>query len=288
MADSQSVLSEPDKFGLLIRLREKLDKLQGNELRSFAKSVCLSLSEDALKSVLFAGLNTIKYDLRYAYIARINTKIDKIIKEINKKSKDEAKKTESKTMTSFRPQVPENASLSAVIPSDIISNKICTFLMMKSIMNLAQTDRKMAMICHTPSSISNLMHRHDPYPCHSDSASKLIDGFYQWESLQDYRMVNIETLAIALCILDDCAHLNCYKKVKNLSFYTSNRGYPEIVFTSDAYKGIVPMASLETLSFTSCDELPNVLAFLEAYKNVDDGSSKYYNDIIHQLTHCIH
>ena len=55
-----ATLSDPDKFGLLIRCRQKMDELKDDQLQLFAHSVIKLLSTNKLKTLLFVGFNSIK------------------------------------------------------------------------------------------------------------------------------------------------------------------------------------------------------------------------------------
>lgn len=209
--EAEVSLSNPDRLGLLIRCRQKMDELTVNELRSYAQSVIASLALDHLKKMLFGGMNAIKEDIHYQDIFTLNTVINAIIsKKKKKQKKQKTDENQESKLKKLSPKIQKNASLTAVIPSAILSNNICTFLTMKSIASLARTDRKLAIICHTPSSINNLMHRHDPYP-YGAVYSGMIDGHsYDWNSLNGHRMQNVEKLSIPLMVLQNMHRLNSF------------------------------------------------------------------------------
>ncbi len=134
-------------------------------------------------------------------------------------------KSKSKPRTSLIPNVLKNASFSKTIPFDIISNNICPFLKMISITNLAKCDRKLAVICHTPTSIKNLMHRNDIYSyiMKSTQSNLLIDGkFYNmnnWTASNIHRFKNVESLSIAVNMFDNIEIFNSFCNVKHLTIY---------------------------------------------------------------------
>ncbi len=72
-------LTEPDKLGLLLQCRMKMDKLNDNQLNNFAHSCIHLLSNDHLKQVLFVGLNSIKNEVSYNQIFDMRSKLDQII-----------------------------------------------------------------------------------------------------------------------------------------------------------------------------------------------------------------
>ena len=263
MTEQQVSLSDPDELGLLIRCRQKMDKLKKSELKSYAQSVFGSLSMQSLKKLLFVGFNAIRDDIEYEDIFAMNTTMNAVIAKKKKKQKSK----ESKSKKESLPKVPKNASLSAVIPSDIMCNNICTFLTMSGLTNLARCDRELAIICHTPSSITNLMHRHDPYPYHVDKyyVRSLIDGhFYDWDTLNEHKMQNVQKLSVSIDILNFLDTLNSFNKVKNLSFYGFRSNDLE---HTDSLNNLIPVPSLRSLSFVHFNELPNLLSFLQKYKN---------------------
>eukprot|EP01083_Nonionella_stella_P144332 450474_1 len=121
------------------------------------------------------------------------------------KTKQKKKKQTQSKPTPNILAVPKNASLTKTIPFDIISNHICHFLKMSSITHLACCDRKLAIVCHTPTSINNLMHRHDPYKYITDE-DLTHDGYYygmhKWTVPNIHRFKNVEQLAIEYSYLE--------------------------------------------------------------------------------------
>eukprot|EP01083_Nonionella_stella_P192646 711998_1 len=98
---------------------------------------------------------------------------------------------------------------------------------MSSIANLAQCDRQLAVICHTPTSICSLMHRFDPYrynPREFD-ADELIDGGYcnmeTWNPSTMHRFKNVEKLSLAFEVLhDDASNLTTtLSNLRHLSLF---------------------------------------------------------------------
>eukprot|EP01084_Bolivina_argentea_P305649 528035_1 len=133
----QPTLTDPDKFGLMIQCRMKMDKLNNNQLYNCAHSTIKLLSMKQLKQFLFVGLNAMKTDVSYDQIFQMRSLINQIIeKEEEKIKKNKCKpKPEANTNINTKstiPIIPKNASLSKIIPFDIISNNICPFLKMSS------------------------------------------------------------------------------------------------------------------------------------------------------------
>eukprot|EP01084_Bolivina_argentea_P040311 74513_1 len=151
MATLVPSLTDPDKLGLLIQCRMKMDKLNDKQLNNFAHSSLQLLSNKQLKKLLFVGFNSIKNDIPYNQLFNMKSSLNQIIEETEKLKTDKSKsKPNINTEKSIMLTIPKNASLSKTIPFDIISNNICTFLKMSSITQLAKCDRKLAIICHTP------------------------------------------------------------------------------------------------------------------------------------------
>ncbi len=59
MAATEPTFTNPDKFGLLIQCRMKMDKLNNNQLNNYANSIIELLTMKQLKKLLFTGLNAI-------------------------------------------------------------------------------------------------------------------------------------------------------------------------------------------------------------------------------------
>eukprot|EP01083_Nonionella_stella_P178880 633353_1 len=91
---------------------------------------------------------------------------------------------------------------------------------MSSITNLACCDRKLAIICHTPTSINTLMHRHTPYKyiCHDEDL--IHDGHYydmnKWTVHNIHRFKNAEELAIEYRYLQKPQIFYSFGRVKHL------------------------------------------------------------------------
>eukprot|EP01084_Bolivina_argentea_P068224 124154_1 len=163
-----------DKLGLLVTVRQKMDELNNDQMYDYVQSMFHLLSVEQLKNVLFVGLNHIKSNLQYNQLLQMKSLINELTENAKKLQEKSKLKTNTNKLTI--PIVPKNASLTQVITFDIISNCICNFLKMSSISNLARCDRKLAIICHTPTSINNLMHRYDIYQyCNTDG---VVDGYY--------------------------------------------------------------------------------------------------------------
>eukprot|EP01084_Bolivina_argentea_P227646 384490_1 len=146
MASTQPTLTDPDKLGLLLQCRQKMDELNPTDLYKYADFTLKLLSIKQLKSVIFVGLNAIKNNISYNQLFEMKSSINEIIEETKKlKNKSKLKSSENNKSIICKqltiPIVPKNASLTKIIPFDIISNHICHFLKMSSITKLAQCDR---------------------------------------------------------------------------------------------------------------------------------------------------
>eukprot|EP01084_Bolivina_argentea_P227647 384494_1 len=219
MSTVQPILTDPDKLGLLLQCRQKMDELNTKQLHEYANFTLQLLSTHQLKCLIFVGLNSIKNDISYNQLFHMKTSINEIIetaKKLKNKSKPKPNLNTNNTQSTI-PIVPKNASLTKIIPFDIISNNICHFLKMSSITKLAQCDRKLAIICHTPTSITNLMHRYDFYKYAQTDKDYMIDGHYT--NIRDnissnmHRFKNIETLSI------DLEYVNSENRIKILNTF---------------------------------------------------------------------
>lgn len=264
------ILSDTDKLGLLIKCREKMDELNQNELRSFAHGVVNNLSLGRLETILFVGFNSIKKDMDYAELQQMNESIDKIIKKKRKLTKENCKEDKANNGKAKILKVPKNASLSKTIPSDIIGNNICSFLMMRGITSLARCDRKFAIICHSPVAVTNLMYGHDPYSYGWSSEDISIDGDFEWNSLQEHRVKNVNTLSItagslhrihyfprlsSLTLYGDVDHAFSWPNIGPLQqpieklCYARLFGYPMVNIIDD--KDVI--SKIRSLSFVECE-----------------------------------
>eukprot|EP01083_Nonionella_stella_P206232 750282_1 len=260
-------LTDPDKFGLLVQCRAKMDELNSELLEHYSQFVISLLSTAQLKSLLFTGLNAIKHHVASNQLIQMKSTLNELIQ--NEKKAKTKKQNQNQTPSKNAPTiliVPKNASLTKTIPFDIISNAICHFLKMSSITNLACCDRKLATICHTPTSINNLMHRHDPYGYNPYERNLTIhDGYYygmsKWTVPNIHRFKNVERLSIDLQWLDPPEKINSFGRVKHLSFYGAE--WSEIteiatgLIKSNGDK-IQIMPLLESLSFVGVDWLSPV------------------------------
>ncbi len=282
MASLGPRLTDPDKLGILIQCRMKMDKLNSDQLYNYAHLALKSLSMEQLKKLLFVGFNSIRNDIEYNQLFNMKTALNEIIenakklKEIKSKSKQKQKTKPKATI----PIIPKNASLTKTIPFDIISNNICPFLKMSSITNAARCDRQLAVICHSPTSIKNLMHRYDPYK-YAEMAGRdvEIDGHYtnmeSWTVSNIHRFKNVEKLSIKLSILNRLDLFNVFQKVKHLTFYIDPRDeYPYIGYMEQMK--LMPL--LQTISFVEFNDVWTLLHFLSPIKTA------HFNKIIHQLT----
>eukprot|EP01083_Nonionella_stella_P218695 784002_1 len=290
MSTFQPTLSDPDKLGLLLQCRQKMDELNPQQLQQYSHSILGLLSAIQVKKLLFVGLNTIKSDIEYTQLFQMKTVINQVLNDIEK-AKKLKRQSKSEAMCAHQaiPIIPKDASLTKVIPFDIISNNICTFLTMSSITQLAQCDRKFAVICQTPTSINNLMRRHDPYR-YSDvqdvSYDPLIDGHYidmdQWNM---HRIKNVQRLSITIPYLNyNVSKFNTFHRVKHLTFYDTQGGSYDILpyAFNVPYTGMILMPFLESICFVNSQSLQEMLYFLKEYRE-NPRKNDYYNSIIYQL-----
>lgn len=247
------------------RWRQKMDELKEDALASYVQSLIASFTSTQMKKILFIGLNTIKNEVEYEKLVSLNLSINKII---DKQSKNEQKEEEFTPHISIILKVEKNASLSETIPSDIIGKNICQYLIMRNITKLAQCDRKLAIICHSPIAIKNLRHRLDPYnPYGPEAEGVLIDGGYDWNNtLNRRRISSVEQLSVPLKILNDLPRLNSFQRVKDLTFYDHNIEFSD---WSDSYTQLIPMPLLQTIAFINTYNFTNILSFLQEYRETE-------------------
>eukprot|EP01083_Nonionella_stella_P311597 1111553_1 len=266
-------LTDPDKFGLLVQCRAKMDELNSELLEHYSQFVISLLSTAQLKSLLFTGLNAIKHHVASNQLIQMKSTLNELIQ--NEKKAKTKKQNQNQTPSKNAPTiliVPKNASLTKTIPFDIISNAICHFLKMSSITNLACCDRKLAIICHTPTSINNLMHRHDPYKYICDEECLIHDGCYyamnKWTVSTIHRFKNVEQLAIEYSYLQKPQIFNSFGRVKHLSLHGAESTEIDTEEPEVALDTIQIMPSLETIKFVGSIYLPVILSFLKRYKSV--------------------
>eukprot|EP01083_Nonionella_stella_P173065 595841_1 len=259
-------MTDPDKFGLLMQCRGKMDELNTQMLEHYSQFVLSLLSSTQLKNVLFSGLNVTKHQIQFNQLFQMKSTLNELIEDQNKAKKK--KQTQSKP-TPITLAVPKNASLTKTIPFDIISNHICHFLKMSSITHLACCDRKLAIVCHTPTSINNLMHRHDPYKYIYDEECLIHDGCYydmnKWTVHNIHRFKNVEQLAIEYSYLEKPQIFNSFGRVKHLSLHGADW---TLIDFDVALDPIQIMSSLETIKFVGLICLPVMLSFLKRNKSV--------------------
>eukprot|EP01083_Nonionella_stella_P206236 750297_1 len=261
-------MADPDKLGLLVQCREKMDELNTEMLEHYFQFVMSLLSVTQLKDLLFTGLNVTKHQIQYNQLFQMKSTLNELIENQNKAKKK--KQTQSKPTPNIL-AVPKNASLTKTIPFDIISNHICHFLKMSSITHLACCDRKLAIVCHTPTSINNLMHRHDPYK-YVIYEPLIHDGCYygmnKWTVPNIHRFKNVEQLAIEYSYLQKPQIFNSFGRVKHLSLHGAESTEIDTEEPEVALDTIQIMPSLETIKFVGSIYLPVILSFLKRYKSV--------------------
>eukprot|EP01083_Nonionella_stella_P058700 153718_1 len=284
MAARQPSLTDPDKLGVLIQCRQKMDALKLDTLKVFANSIISLLPPKQIKKLLFVGLNSIKNDIEYHELFKIKSVISTIIEQAQQ-SKDK-NKTKSKSMSPKQPilKIPKDASLSRVIPTDIIRNSICQYLKMSSLTQLARCDRRLSVIAHTPASINNLQHRYDPYQYAPHSSQFVIDGHYFLHK-DMHRFQNVQQLSIYVDTLIDFNVFNACRKVKHLSIYDWPFGDTNNFDLTDM--ALLPL--LQNITWSNLCDFPFFLSFLDQYKTAQKpnentlNSSKYFTDIIYNL-----
>eukprot|EP01083_Nonionella_stella_P107652 312018_1 len=271
MSSSQPSLLDPDKFGLLLQCRRQMDKLDSSQLQDYGQSVISLLSATQLKQLLFVGCNAMKTHIEYNQLFEMKGTINRMIEDINK-----AKRSKNKQQTKHAPItiIPKHASLTEYIPSDIISNSICPLLKMSSISNLGQCDRQLAIICHTPTSISNLMHRYDPYAYNprdteEDTETGLIDGvYYDMKDMNPsalHRFRHVERLAISLQYFNSYASelTNTFTNIKHLSIvdgfsiHIGQSMYP--------YANMLTLPRLQSICLVNIEIFPLILHIIKPY-----------------------
>eukprot|EP01083_Nonionella_stella_P206235 750295_1 len=264
-------MADPDKLGLLVQCREKMDELNTEMLEHYFQFVMSLLSVTQLKDLLFTGLNVTKHQIQYNLLFQMKSTLNELIENQNKAKKK--KQTQSKPTPNIL-AVPKNASLTKTIPFDIISNHICHFLKMSSITHLACCDRKLAIVCHTPTSINNLMHRHDPYKysMFDNECWTIHDGYYynmnKWTVSNIHRFKNVEELAIEYSYLQKPQIFNSFGRVKHLSLHGAESTEIDTEEPEVALDTIQIMPSLETIKFVGSIYLPVILSFLKRYKSI--------------------
>eukprot|EP01083_Nonionella_stella_P046055 123325_1 len=274
MSSSQPSLLDPDKFGLLLQCRRQMDKLDSSQLQDYGQSVISLLSATQLKQLLFVGCNAMKKHIEYNQLFEMKGTINRMIEDINKAKRSKNKQNTKHALKAPITIIPKHASLTEYIPSDIISNSICPLLKMSSISNLAQCDRQLAIICHTPTSISNLMHRYDPYAYNprdteEDTETGLIDGVYY--NMKDtnpsalHRFRNVERLAISLAYFNAYASelTNTFTNIKHLSIvdgfsiHIGQSMYP--------YANMLTLPRLQSICLVNIEIFPLILHIIKPY-----------------------
>eukprot|EP01083_Nonionella_stella_P047963 128456_1 len=239
-----------------------MDKLSSKQLQNYAQSVVGVLSPMQLKTLLFVGLSS---TVEYHQLVEMHHQLVQVI-EAEKQRKSNTTGVH-KAPIAINP-IMKGASLTKSIPFDLISNNICHYLKMSSITNLAQCDRQLAIICHTPTSICNLMHRYDPYrynPRDTESYG-LIDGQYykmrQWNASNMHRFKNVKQLAISLEFFDRHASMftNMFQKLNHLSIVGAHELDDDVDHFS--YYNIPALSLLKSICFVNIYGFPALLHIL--------------------------
>eukprot|EP01083_Nonionella_stella_P173064 595833_1 len=176
----------PDKLGLLIQCRRKMDELSTQSLNNYLQIVISMLSTIQLRDVLFVGLNGMRCDIKYSQFGEMKSTINKLIQN-KKKAKKKRNTIKTNALSPTWPIiVPKDASLTETIPFDIISNAICT------------EDARVLV---------------DGY------YEKSVDGEYKEWDRDIHRFTNVEQLSIQMKYLEQPQIFNAFSKVKHLVFY---------------------------------------------------------------------
>eukprot|EP01083_Nonionella_stella_P217215 779981_1 len=93
MTTIQHSLLDPDKFGLLVQCRQKMDLLSPPQLHTYGQYVLSILSTVQFITLLFVGLNSIRNDIEYHQLFQMKQSINQIIEKMDKEIKT---KTETK------------------------------------------------------------------------------------------------------------------------------------------------------------------------------------------------
>ena len=265
MAAQATAVQGPDKLGLVIQCRQKMDVLSNANLKRFANEVASLLTANQLKALLFSGLNATKHKIEYTKLQQIKSSVYCIIDEAKQTAASKSKKP-IKSPPMIITKVPKDASLTESIPSDIISNGVCKLLKMASIAQLACASRTLSIICHSPAAITTLMHRDDPYRYGPDSVGD-IDGVYNWKLLGMHRVQNADRLSLC-CDTDVVGRVNSFRNLRHLSlFHDADLGlYPDD-YKMDSLKHLF----LQSLCFAEVNNTPLIIKFME---KVDVGQLK--------------
>eukprot|EP01084_Bolivina_argentea_P111286 198622_1 len=100
--------SSPDKLGLLLQCRMKMDQLNDQQIYSFADSFIKLLSISQFKRLFFVGCNSIRDNITYNQLIATKTCINEIIEQANRSKKKSAPNNALPQIVTF---VPKNASL---------------------------------------------------------------------------------------------------------------------------------------------------------------------------------
>eukprot|EP01084_Bolivina_argentea_P206838 353028_1 len=104
MTSLEPTLTDPDKLGLLVQCRMKMDKLNDNQLINYANSTVQLLSTKQLKKFLFVGINSIKNDISYKQLFEMKSLINTIIENMEKLKKKSKSKCKSKQIIPIIPK----------------------------------------------------------------------------------------------------------------------------------------------------------------------------------------
>eukprot|EP01084_Bolivina_argentea_P174760 302709_1 len=285
---SLPTLQDPNQFGILLQCRQKMDKLNFDQMIVFAHSIVNILNHTQLVSLLFEGLyqNIIGQNLEYSQLFKMKSILSKMIDEDSKtKITRKTEQTDANDSHSTDSKITKK-SLSIFIPTDIISNKICTFLSAATIQTLAKCDRTLAIVCHTPTAISNMVHKPNPYRYCDTDELYTIDGIFQWNEItlnsDIHRFRNIEYLSISVTNMLQYQQLLKLQNVKHLSMFDESNYERPHTHWEYQLNDMSMMPLLQHITFMTVDDLPFILSFLKQY-TYQKNENKYFNDIIYNI-----
>eukprot|EP01083_Nonionella_stella_P093439 261879_1 len=96
-------LTDPDKFGLLIQCRAKMDELNSELLEHYSQFVISLLSTAQLKSLLFTGLNAIKHHVASNQLIQMKSTLNELIQ--NEKKAKTKKRNQNQTPSKNAPTI---------------------------------------------------------------------------------------------------------------------------------------------------------------------------------------
>eukprot|EP01084_Bolivina_argentea_P304671 526250_1 len=273
-------IHDPDKFGMLIEIKQKMDELNSHQFRSFGNSLFDFLSREQLKTMLFVGLNTIKNDIQYDQLFKIKTTVNQL----------------------HSGEEPSDAADAlAVIPDVIISTRVCNYLNLSSIIKFGMCSRRFLIISRTPYSLNSSQFRYtNPYRyCITEQAYCLDRDIFTQDDIHLFS--NVEHLSIVLPLRlytrqNRFEKLRNFENVKHLTFYDYfDEEFYETYSSQNSLRNKEldwpKMQSLQSICFECQWDFRFLLSFLntyrtQLYKNHIFGikdSSNYFRKAINNL-----